>query len=69
LKNNAQSFKTFFIIYEKYIKTAFELHVESCKKYANIILPNFEINEQQEIETDQTLDFLLINLKNLKRQF
>ena len=69
LKNNANAFKTFFLIYEKYLKTSFESNIEIGKKYANIILPNYEITDKGEIEKgDDTLEFLLVNLKNLNKQ-
>ena len=66
IKNNSNGFKTFFSIYEKYLKTSFESNIETCKKYANIIFPNYEIAEDDEIQIgDDTLEFLLVNLKNI----
>lgn len=68
MKNNSNAFKTFFLIYEKYLKTNFETHIETSKKYANIILPNYEITDNDEIEAgDDTLEFLLVNLKNINQ--
>ena len=69
IKNNSNGFKTFFSIYEKYLKTSFESNIETCKKYANIIFPNYEIAENDEIQVgDDTLEFLLVNLKNISLQ-
>lgn len=66
LKNNANDFKIFFLIYEKYLKTSFEANIEPGKQCANIILPNYEISENDEIKSgDGTLEFLLINLMNI----
>jgi hypothetical protein len=42
------------------------MNIETCKKYANIIFPNYEIAEDDEIQIgDDTLEFLLVNLKNI----
>jgi uridine kinase len=65
LNNQSSAFKSFFIIYEKYIKTSYEQNVEPKKKHANIIIPNFDINEENEIESNPSLEFLLFNLQNL----
>ena len=66
IKNNSNAFITFFSIYEKCLKTSFEMNIETCKKYANIIFPNYEIAEDDEIQIgDDTLEFLLVNLKNI----
>ena len=69
LKNNANDFKIFFLIYEKYLKTSFEANIEPGKQCANIILPNYEISENDEIKSgDGTLEFLLINLMNIHQK-
>ena len=69
LKNNANDFKIFFLIYEKYLKTSFEANIEPGKQCANIILPNYEITEDDEIKSaDGTLEFLLINLMNIHQK-
>jgi uridine kinase len=67
MKTNPASLKSFFIIYEKYIKAAYEVHVEYSKKYANLILPNFNITPDDQIEDNPSLEFLLVNLKNIIR--
>jgi hypothetical protein len=67
LKNNSLAFRTFFAIYEKYIKPSFEMNIEISKKFAHLILPNFEITAEDEIEGDPTLEFLLVNLQNLNK--
>ena len=68
MKSNPHALKSFFIIYEKFIKDSYEKHVEPSKKHANLILPNFTITPDDEIEDNQSLQFLLVNLKNLIRQ-
>lgn len=37
LKNNSAAFKSFFIIYEKYIKTSYETNVEMVNIYIYLI--------------------------------
>ncbi len=68
MKSNPHALKSFFIIYEKFIKDSYEKHVEPSKKNANLILPNFTITPDDEIEDNPSLQFLLVNLKNLIRQ-
>jgi hypothetical protein len=68
MKSNHLALKSFFIIYEKFIKDSYEKHVEPSKKNANLILPNFNITPDDEIEDNPSLQFLLVNLKNLIRQ-
>lgn len=65
LKNNPVAFKYFFLIYEKYIKFAYEQYIAPTKQYASIILPNYTVNEDKTIEGDDTLELLITNLKNV----
>ncbi len=65
MKSNPNALKSFFIIYEKFIKGSYEMNVEPTKKYANLILPNFDITPDDEIQDNPSLEFLLINLQNL----
>jgi uridine kinase len=67
LNNNPVAFKYFFLIYEKYIKFAYDQYIAPTKQFAKIILPNYTINEDQEqtIEGDDTLELLITNLKNV----
>lgn len=30
-----------------------------------MILPNFSVNEEDELQSDSTLEFIIINMKNL----
>ncbi len=64
MKSNPPALKAFFIIYEKFIKKFYEQNVEPSKKHSNLILPNFSITPNDEIQEDPSLEFLLINLKN-----
>ena len=69
LDNKPNAFKEFFEIYVKYIKESFEKHIRNYKKYANLMLANFEMNEEHEIDHgDETLEFLVANLKNLEKK-
>ena len=65
LNNNPVAFKYFFLIYEKYIKFAYDQYIAPTKQYAKIILPNYTVNEDQTIEGDDTLELLITNLKNV----
>ena len=65
LNNNPVAFKYFFLIYEKYIKFAYEQYIAPTKQFAKIILPNYTVNEDQTIEGDDTLELLITNLKNV----
>ena len=64
LNNNPVAFKYFFLIYEKYIKYSYDQYIAPTKQYANIILPNYTVNEDQTIEGDDTLELLITNLRN-----
>ena len=65
LKNNPVAFKYFFLIYEKYIKFAYDQYIAPTKQFAKIILPNYTVHEDQTIEGDDTLELLITNLKNV----
>ena len=65
LKNNPVAYKTFFKIYEKYIKYSYDQYIAPTKQYAKIILPNYIVNEDQSIEGDDTLELLITNLQNI----
>ena len=64
LNNNPVAFKYFFLIYEKYIKYSYDQYIAPTKQYANIILPNYTVNEDQTIDGDDTLELLITNLRN-----
>jgi hypothetical protein len=68
IKSNPNALKSFFIIYEKFIKGCYEFHVEPTKKYAHLILPNFDITPEDEIEDNPSLEFLLGNLQGMIKQ-
>ena len=65
LKNNPIAFKTLFMIYEKYLKSTYETHIAPSKQYAQMILPNYTVGEDEKIEGDETLNLLLTNLTNI----
>jgi uridine kinase len=70
LKNSLVGLKTFFKIYEKYIKPAYEQYIAPTKQYAKMILTNYQVKEDGSIknEKDDTLDMLVIHLKNISAQ-
>lgn len=68
LKNNPIAFKTFFMIYEKYLKSTYETHIALSKQYAQMILPNYIVSENEKIEGDETLNLLLTNLINISKK-
>ena len=69
LKLDKEAFKMFFEIYEKYYKISFKENINAYKSIANIILPDYKIfNENNEIEEDETLEFLIDNLTYLSKR-
>ena len=69
LKRDEQAFKMFFDIYIKYFKTSFKENINPYKSLANILLPDYKIfNENNELEEDETLEFLLKNLISLSKR-
>lgn len=68
LKNNPIAFKTFFLIYEKYLKSAYESHIAPSKQYAQMILPNYIVSEDEKIGGDEILNLLLTNLTNISKK-
>lgn len=68
LKNLPIAFKHFFMIYEKYIKTAYDKYIYPTKKEAKLILSNYLVKEEKDdqiIVEDETLIILIDNLKNI----
>lgn len=68
LKNIPIAFKHFFMIYEKYIKQAYEKDIYPTKKQAKIILSNCLVkdeNEEEVIYEDETLSLLITNLQKV----
>ena len=65
LKNNSQAYDIFFGIYEKYFKTSYDEYISAYKNVANIVLPDYEIDSNREMETDETLEFIISITTNL----
>lgn len=63
LQNNPEAFDTFHYIYVSKISPSFKVNILPTKKYANIILPNYSINNDNEIEGAENLN-VLIDLLN-----
>ena len=67
LKNNFDAYEIFFGIYEKFYKKTYDEYIATYKKYANILLPDYNVTEDDEVEGDETLEFLISNLNNLSK--
>ena len=65
LNGNPQAYDLFFAIYEKFYKTSYDEYIVTHKNFANIVLPDYNIDENNEIEVDVTLEFILSILRNL----
>ena len=63
LNKDKDAYKMFFDIYAKYFKSSFKENIYPYKSAANIQLPDYKTqNENNEIEEDETLEFLIRNL-------
>ena len=63
LNKDKEAFKIFFDIYKKFFKISYKENINPYKSLANILLPDNKIfNENNEIEEDETLEFLIRNL-------
>ena len=67
LKNNTEAYEMYFSIYEKFYKICYDEYISTYKKVANILLPDYNFTEDNKVE-DETLEFLLYNLKNLSKK-
>lgn len=65
LNDKLPAMKSFFTIYEDYIKPCYIKFIEPTKKHAHLILPNFSFNASLEIVETSILDFLVLNLYSL----
>ena len=66
MKNDPKAIQAFCLVYQKYMKPSFESNIEVEEKYANLVLPNYEINDKEEIEiADDIMEFLLVGLQTL----
>ena len=69
LNMDEEAFRMFFDIYIKYHKISFKENISPFKNLANILLPDYKIfNENNEIEEDETLEFLIRNLTYLSKR-
>jgi len=67
LNNNTEAYEMYFSIYEKFYKICYDEYISTYKKVANILLPDYNFTEDNKVE-DETLEFLLYNLKNLSKK-
>lgn len=67
LKDRAPAMKSFFTIYEDYIKPCYLTYIEPMKKHAHLILPNFSFNSSLEVNETTILDFMVLNFHGLSK--
>ena len=65
LNNNFDAYEIYFGIYERFHKTSYDEYIASNKKMANVLLPDYNVTEDDRVEGDETLEFLTSNLNNL----
>ena len=65
LHNNFEAYEIYFGIYERFYKTSYDEYIAANKKVANILLPDYNVTEDDRVEVDETLEFLTSNLNNL----
>ena len=68
LKRDKEAYKMYFDIYEKFYKMSYGENIDTYKKTANILLPDYSINEDNQLEGDETLELLLTNLTFLSKR-
>ena len=68
LKNKVEAYDIYFSIYEKFYKISYDEYIATYKKVANILLPDYNLTEDNEVEGDETLEFLLSNLINYSKK-
>lgn len=68
LKNNFDAYQIYFGIYERFYKISYDEYISTYKKMANILLPDYCVTEDNELEGDETLELLLSNLTYLSKR-
>ena len=68
LKKDRKAYKLYFDIYEKFYKMFYEENIDVYKKMANILLPDYSINENNQLEGDETLELIRTNLNYLSKR-
>ena len=68
LKKDRKVYKLYFDIYEKFYKMFYEENIDVYKKMANILLPDYSINENNQLEGDETLELIRTNLNYLSKR-
>ena len=68
LKKDRKAYKFYFDIYEKFYKMSYEENIDIYKKMANILLPDYSINENNQLEGDETLELIRTNLNYLSKR-
>ena len=68
LNKDKKAYRMYFKIYEKFYKNSYEENINACKKMANILLPDYSIREDNQLEGDETLELILKNLNYLSKR-
>ncbi len=66
LKKNVKAYELFFLIYEHFIKESFDKIIFNFKRSANMLLPDYSINENNELESDEAIEILKNTLNKLQ---
>ena len=65
LGENPEAFELFFDIYKKFFKKTFDENIAPFKKMANVLLPDYSIDENNILEDDEILRLIVTNLNHL----
>ena len=68
LNKDKKAYRMYFKIYEKFFKNSYEENINTYKKMANILLPDYSIREDNQLEGDETLELILKNLNYLSKR-
>ena len=68
LNKDKKAYEIYFKIYEKFIKASYMDNINGIKNLANIVLPDYNINENNQLEIDETLELILNDLTYLSKR-
>ena len=65
LGKNKEAYELYFNLYERFYKRTFDEFIAPFKKLANILLPDYSIDENDVLEDDDILKLIVFNLNYL----
>ena len=65
LGENSDAFELFFDIYKKFFKKTFDENIAPFKKMANVLLPDYSIDENNTLADDEILRLIVTDLNHL----